>query len=153
MCSPQIHRSRHTLLLRRRPLNDRLTSIRFAFVEPSACSLLLWLARVEPRTRIGLNGILLSNLWILSSLLFSAGIRLLRINLANRSSFLFPTLFHCKGRRRKKAYLRLRVSIWKSLSSREGSEKWNSCEPITIIKVNIHSFARSGTNSFALTRT
>lgn len=107
MCSPQIHRSRHTLLLRRRPLNDRLTSIRFAFVEPSACSLLLWLARVEPRTRIGLNGILLSNLWILSSLLFSAGIRLLRINLANRSSLPFLLFFTTKGEEGRKRILDL----------------------------------------------
>lgn len=107
MCSPQIHRSRHTLLLRRRPLNDRLTSIRFAFVEPSACSLLLWLARVEPRTRIGLNGILLSNLWILSSLPFSAGIRLLRINLANRSSLLFLLFFTTKGEEGRKRILDL----------------------------------------------
>lgn len=107
MCSPQIHRSRHTLLLRRRPLNDRLTSIRFAFVEPSACSLLLWLARVEPRTRIGLNGILLSNLWILSSLPFSAGIRLLRINLANRSSLPFLLFFTTKGEEGRKRILDL----------------------------------------------
>lgn len=107
MCSPQIHRSRHTLLLRRRPLNDRLTSIRFAFVEPSACSLLLWLARVEPRTRIGLNGILLSNLWILSSLLFSVGIRLLRINLANRSSLPFLLFFTTKGEEGRKRILDL----------------------------------------------
>lgn len=107
MCSPQIHRSRHTLLLRRRPLNDRLTSIRFAFVEPSACSLLLWLARVEPRTRIGLNGILLSNLWILSSLLLSAGIRLLRINLANRSSLPFLLFFTTKGEEGRKRILDL----------------------------------------------
>lgn len=99
MCSPQIHRSRHTLLLRRRPLNDRLTSIRFAFVETSACSLLLRLARVVPRTRIGLNGILLYRrpISILSSLLFFAyGILSRYINFMNRSNA-FLCIFFIKG--------------------------------------------------------
>lgn len=55
--------------------------------------------------RIGLNGILLSNLWILSSLLLSAGI--LRINLANRSSLPFLLFFTTKGEEGRKRILDL----------------------------------------------
>lgn len=149
MCSPQIHRSRHTLLLRRRPLNDRLTSLRFAFVEPST----FIMTRVEPRTRIGLNGISpyiqfsvlchfpCNDTW--NSILYKF----------HESRQPLPsTPFHCKGEKKRRKYIDVEFR-----SLRKGSEDdQRGCFflelPVTIIKVNIHSFARER-NSFASTRT